>query len=86
MSLKRADASDLQLGQVPKDIISDTTPATGKNYGILHAVTDVVFASMTDAKLASGSMAGVTLKAGDRYFGEITDITLTSGVLICYNR
>ena len=86
MSTKRVDSKDLELGQCPKTIIADTADNTSKNFGILHAVTDVVFETMTDATIQAGSMNGVTLKAGDRYFGEITQVKLTSGVLICYNR
>lgn len=81
---KRVDNPDLALGKTMKDIISDTSARTTKQYAILHAVTDVVIASMTDASIASGVMTGATLKAGDRYYGEISAITLTSGTLIAY--
>lgn len=83
---KRVDDSSLGLGQTTKEIISNTTARTNKQYAILHALTDVVFNTMTDTTLASGSttMNGLTLKAGDRYYGNITDVTLTSGTLIAY--
>ena len=83
---KRADERDLQLGNVGKRILADTTAVTGANIGIIHALTDVVINTMTDETIDGGSMAGVTLSKGDRYYGVITAITLTSGTAILYYR
>lgn len=77
------EIGNITAGQGPKDIISDTNTHTG-NWVVLHAVTDVVFDTLVDSTINSGSMNGKTLYAGQVYFGDVTSIKLTSGTLIAY--
>lgn len=80
------DLSQIQLGNVAKLLITDTSAHTG-NFGILHAWTDCTISALTDANLtiSTGTISGKILKAGDRYFGVVTSITLTSGTMLCYS-
>jgi len=73
----------LSLGQLGGIVIADTEVHTG-DWGILHALTAVVFTAVTSSTL-SGSLAGVTLYGGDTIFGRFSSIQLTSGTLIAYN-
>ncbi len=80
---KIAASNAVGLGQYGATVISDTNEVTG-TFAVLHALTDVVFASVTAVDW-TGSLATVTLKAGDKLFGNFLSVTLTSGTLVAYN-
>lgn len=79
----RGDFKDLVLGQVGKDIITDTAAHAG-TYVELFALTACVIAALVDTTIKSGAMTGLTLGAGQSYYGNITSVTLTSGTMIAY--
>lgn len=78
----------LSAGLRGKTIITDGaahTPTSPKvAWWMLHAVTDCVIGSITDAGADGGSLAGVTISAGDQICGYMTSITLTSGTAEAY--
>jgi hypothetical protein len=75
-------ATGAGLGGV--DQFSDAAAHTG-DWGIVHAVTDVVIGAIVYAPATqAGSLAGVTLKAGDRIYGSIKSFSAASGTYELY--
>jgi hypothetical protein len=66
------------------DIVADTNTRNG-TWGVIHALTDVTFTTVTFAPGdSSGTLAGKTLLAGDRIYGDIRTVKLFVGSAILY--
>lgn len=81
----------LALGQLGSSFFNDTGAHTG-SWGIIYALSDATFTTLTAGKLAdgktacmSGTLSSITLKAGQSLYGLFTAITLAGGSVIAYN-
>ena len=77
-----------QLGKNRCDVIT-TTAMTGKDYYVIHFITESVIASIaaTNIQTGTGSAAAslhTTSPAGTTLFLQCRAITLTSGLAVCY--
>lgn len=63
-----------------------TTALTGRNFYAITALTDTVFATLTNSLATGDAITGTTIPAGVTLYGNFTDVTLTSGAICAYNK
>jgi len=81
---KIAELLSVGLGGNGVEAVNGAGTHTGL-YGVYHALTDTVIASVTYSD-GSSFTAGSTVKAGDQIAGNITSIVITSGTGELYKR
>jgi len=84
MSVNRqTEISELEIGNVEKDIIQDTNAHAG-TWRKIYIITNTVFTTLTDSKLKTGAYTVVTFAAGQILYGDFSVIQLASGAVIAY--